>query len=928
MKNRILIIVSVVVVVAIIGALVYAALPEGFKIRSLAAGYGVDYMDENGLITMADGGTIKFEVVSTSPIGATVRATIDGSPSNVQMVVLNLDDIRNGIEPAKARQQEIKYSEVNKITTETKEISTPIMGERNITIDDVLAKVSAPIEDELKEPTYSKEVVTYLESIKVANTTTSKVGGADTSVLSTAVTSKTELLKTLTTASKDIQPEIDKLMLEMPATLSDVVSYDVKTIEQEVKTSIMTSKVASESKIFDVSEPMILEATVTSGGWESKAGWGASGVVALIIDGEYYYDMSHSSWYSTAYAHRLQFTVPSSLVDADCTNFPVKLWLSTSSGTNTADLTAFFNAISYADRLKIAVTDSTNTNQYYVEIVSGSTEWTAKTVEMYTAVPVYHASNTVYNLYYDSSQSANTTYVGDTTSTAAKAVWDSSFVAVYHMNDKAGDSTKISDSTTNNNEGTKGASTAAPAEATGLKGKAQSFDGSNDYIDCGNSASFSITGARTQEAIGKLDSSSTGLLDWFGKGNTFSGSKSEGFAFGTNNAVATSDQYSTTVRDQLIGGSLTLNTYYYLCDWWDGTTTLNHYKIYIDTTPTNGTASIASVAFGSFNYTIGTRSDTHAEYFYGTLDEIRISNTARSTAWIKATNYSERDTLISWGSETSISVPSVTTSVATSVTATTATLNGNVTNANNGDLTVHGFQWDVDSGAPYANDWNEAGTSTGAYSHGVTSLPSSTTIYFRAYATNQAGTGYGSEVSFTTESGMVLPSPPTNFSVTQTGLSEVTLSWTLGNASNMTVIRGSTTSYPATNNVAFPVYSGSSNTTVISGLELTSNEYYFSAWGINGTYVSSNKSQATIGGENMQVLSANMAIIGEWGLILAIIALAMWRHEKLLYLGFCIPLFIEGLRWFTDYKLVGIFLILSALYFLYQAIVGYLASNE
>ena len=47
----------------------------------------------------AAGYDIKFEVVSTSPIGATIRATIDGSPKNVQMVVLNLEDIRNGVPP-------------------------------------------------------------------------------------------------------------------------------------------------------------------------------------------------------------------------------------------------------------------------------------------------------------------------------------------------------------------------------------------------------------------------------------------------------------------------------------------------------------------------------------------------------------------------------------------------------------------------------------------------------------------------------------------------------------------------------------------------------------------------------------------------------------------------------------------------------------
>ena len=72
----------------------------------------------------------------------------------------------------------------------------------------------------------------------------------------------------------------------------------------------------------------------------------------------------------------------------------------------------------------------------------------------------------------------------------------------------------------------------------------------------------------------------------------------------------------------------------------------------------------------------------------------------------------------------------------------------------------------------------------------------------------------------------------------------------------------------------------------------------------------------------------SLLIIGEWFFLLAVIGLAMWKHEKLMYLGFCIPILIEGYRWFSDYKIIGIILVLTGIYFLYQALRGFLAGDS
>jgi hypothetical protein len=60
--------------------------------------------------------------------------------------------------------------------------------------------------------------------------------------------------------------------------------------------------------------------------------------------------------------------------------------------------------------------------------------------------------------------------------------WNSSYVAVYHMNNKPGDATKILDSTSNANHGTKGAGAAAPTEVAGVIGKAQQFVAADNEV--------------------------------------------------------------------------------------------------------------------------------------------------------------------------------------------------------------------------------------------------------------------------------------------------------------------------------------------------------------------------------------------------------------------------------------------------------------
>jgi len=119
--------------------------------------------------------------------------------------------------------------------------------------------------------------------------------------------------------------------------------------------------------------------------------------------------------------------------------------------------------------------------------------------------------------------------------------------------------------------------------------------------------------------------------------------------------------------------------------------------------------------------------------------------------------------------------PTVTTSAATSVEATTATGNGNITDTGGENCDERGFDWDIDSGAPYTNSATDLGSfPAGAYTKSITSLPSGTTIYYRAKAHNSAGWGYGGELTFLTK-----PAAPTTVAATDgSDTSKVVITWT------------------------------------------------------------------------------------------------------------------------------------------------------
>ena len=98
-----------------------------------------------------------------------------------------------------------------------------------------------------------------------------------------------------------------------------------------------------------------------------------------------------------------------------------------------------------------------------------------------------------------------------------------------------------------------------------------------------------------------------------------------------------------------------------------------------------------------------------------------------------------------------LTVPVVTTTIVSSVLAITANSGGNVTDWGGSTVSSRGICWSTSPSPTIANSVTTNGKGIGSYTCSFCSLSPSTTYYVRAFATNDTGTGYGAELTFSTQ---------------------------------------------------------------------------------------------------------------------------------------------------------------------------------
>ncbi len=105
--------------------------------------------------------------------------------------------------------------------------------------------------------------------------------------------------------------------------------------------------------------------------------------------------------------------------------------------------------------------------------------------------------------------------------------------------------------------------------------------------------------------------------------------------------------------------------------------------------------------------------------------------------------------------------PAISTSPATYISNTYLTIGGTVANDGGADVTARGVCWNTTGNPTIADNKTVNGNGVGLFVSNVTNLTAGTKYYFKAYATNSAGTAYGSEINVTTLSAVVIPTVTT-----------------------------------------------------------------------------------------------------------------------------------------------------------------------
>ncbi|HEX2934066.1 MAG TPA: leucine-rich repeat protein [Bacteroidales bacterium] len=114
-----------------------------------------------------------------------------------------------------------------------------------------------------------------------------------------------------------------------------------------------------------------------------------------------------------------------------------------------------------------------------------------------------------------------------------------------------------------------------------------------------------------------------------------------------------------------------------------------------------------------------------------------------------------------------VTSPAVTTMPITAITGTTAIGNGDITSLGSVNPTQYGVVWSTASNPTVAlltKTSQGTVTATGAFTSNITNLLPLTQYYVKAYVTNNGGTSYGDEVTFTTVD--IAPDAPTNVTAT------------------------------------------------------------------------------------------------------------------------------------------------------------------
>jgi hypothetical protein len=547
-------------------------------------------------------------------------------------------------------------------------------------------------------------------------------------------------------------------------------------------------------------------------------------LILMLLVGVVGPGLAHANpgWYSGGWLYRKKITINAANVTATLTNFPVLVSI-------TSD--AALGSHTQIDGDDILFTAADETTKLSHEIEKFSSNGVTANLTAWVKIPSLSSiTNTDIYMYYGNAGAAN--------QQSAASVWDSNYKMVQHMEESAGGANSIKDSTVNGNDGTD--NNTPTFEAAGKADGAISFDGVNELIRFGFGNSINITRPLTIET-------------WIKPVTVPSGSSSKPILFRDN---GTNMNYSLSIASGTYTGNTGVKVLFWREDVLDsdnktyGTTEIaagnwyriavvdegtqgvaGNFKIYVNGANAEGVLSANLTAFDGATHKL-VIADTSGErigggsFFNGTIDEVRISNTARSADWLKTgyNNQNDPSGFISLGAEQALQAPTVVTDNATLVEETTATLNGVLT-GDGGEPCQYSFEWGTASGIYTDNiSWTGSVNTGQSFNTNLSSLTKGQPYYFRARVKNSTGVVNGGELHFLTK-----PDAPVSLSATANSSSQIDLLWVKGTGAQRTMVRGKSGDYPASISDGYEVYFNTGTSTSDTGL-FSNTTYFYRAW--------------------------------------------------------------------------------------------------
>jgi hypothetical protein len=332
-------------------------------------------------------------------------------------------------------------------------------------------------------------------------------------------------------------------------------------------------------------------------------------------------------WYDSNWQYRKKITINAVNVVATLTNFPVLISLPSDGDLST-------NARSDGFDILFTAADEVSKLSHEIEKYDNAT---GKLVAWVRIPTLSSVTDTDIYMYYGNAGAANQQSV--------TAVWDSNFKIVQHLEEATGGANAIKDSTGYNNNGTD-----VNAPTLGATGK---IDGAITF----NKASSQYIQLPASNTI--LNSGDFAIEAWF-KTTTnhpvYGVGTMEGRIVNLHRGATAGSAISIYVEQNMVGYLYYSGTTYiwvkYTVNYYDGIyhhivvthdTSSNTYRLYFDGVQvasdinTFGSVGTFPSFIGAHDTTVGQR------YFNGNIDEVRISNTARSAAWIQTSFNNQSD---------------------------------------------------------------------------------------------------------------------------------------------------------------------------------------------------------------------------------------------------------------------------------------------